>query len=377
MQPFVPNPSFMYLSPKHQNALTYLEYGLMESIGFILLTGEVGSGKTTLIKYILSQVETQQEVAVIFNTNVSSEQLIDLIISEFDLKPAKGGKSSSLDVLYQYLIKCFSLNKKVLLIIDEAQNLSREALEEVRMLSNLQSDDQILLQIILVGQPEIRDRLKKPDMVQFNQRISVAYHLHALTREETGAYITFRLEKAGGMPDIFTNEAIDLIYQASSGIPRTINILCDSALVYGFADELKVIDASEIEVVLHDRDGMGLSTFVQEIAGNKVDESAGIEKVQALEERVARIEARIDLQVEGLEKSAVALKDDLVKEMKNLYALERKKNDKLIFEYSKIKEKYLALEEKTKGEKHDPAVEGEELVVKMKKIIHMEREGGT
>ena len=341
----VPNPEFFYMSPKHQNALTYLEYGLMERTGFILLTGEIGTGKTTLIRYITEKTESEIEIAIIFNTNVTSEQLLNLILNEFEIGPCDGGKAQALDRLYRFLIEKFSRNKRVLLIIDEAQNLSREALEEVRMLSNLQSDEQMLLQIMLVGQPELKSRLSSPDLAQFSQRITVAYHLSALNREETGAYIAFRLEKAGGAPNLFTDESIDLIYEASHGIPRIINIICDTALVYGFADELAIIDAPVIEQVLADRQGMGLDgQTVEPVLSGDTQGGNGelLVRLENLEAGIGKLQMQVDIRMQELERMAEGYKDDLVRELKALYTTERGKNDKLLLEYAKLKEKYLA-----------------------------------
>jgi general secretion pathway protein A len=395
VKPFqlVPNPAFLYLGPKHQNALTYLEYGLMERLGFILLTGEVGSGKTTLIKHLLNQVGEQLEVAVIFNTNVTSGQLLGLILNEFEIEHGAGGKARALDLLYQHLIKCYSKNRRVLLIVDEAQNLSKDALEEIRMLSNLQSDDQLLLQIMLVGQPEIRRRLKSKDMAQFNQRISVAYHLPALSSAETAEYIAFRLKKAGGGEDLFTPEAVELIHRASGGIPRTINIICDTALVYGFADDSPVIDANVIDQVLQDRDGMGLASSEPEAAAiasaDGAQDAGGLEaRIARLEERLARLESRVEWHIDALETAAQAFKDDLVRKMSDLYSLERRKNDRLIFEYSRLKERYLSrlkgaggreapAEENggiTGGEPDQEPTAGQDHVAGMQKIIVLERE---
>ncbi|HNY66920.1 MAG TPA: XrtA-associated ATPase [Deltaproteobacteria bacterium] len=378
----VPNPDFLYLSHRYENALTYLEYGLMEKVGFILLTGEVGSGKTTLIKHLLRQIESQFEVAVVFNTNVSPGELVGMILSEFELGPASGGKSGALDALNRFLIDCYAKDRRVLLIVDEAQNLSKEALEEIRMLSNLQADDQMLLQIILVGQPEIRERLKARDMTQLNQRISVAYHLPALTREETGAYIAHRLEKAGGRPDLFTTKAVDLIHKASGGIPRTINILCDSALVYGFADELQIIDTLVVEQVITDRDGMGLGMCPQEDKTPDAPpqpEHAGavvMGRLEALETRLEALQSLVEGQMAALQTRSDSDREELVRKMKDLYAQERKKNDKLIFEYSRLKEKYLALQaEKERLESEEKPEDQSDMIAMLKEsIAHVQRE---
>lgn len=194
-----PSPNYLYKSETHQNALTYLEYGLSEHVGFILLTGEVGSGKTTLIQYILTQLGNQMIPGVIFNTQVSANELLRLILSQFELKPT-GDKAQNLETLNEFLINTYASRKQALLIIDEAQNLAPEALEEVRMLSNLQTAEHTLLQVMLVGQPELNIKLSDPSLRQVAQRIAVRYHLTGLNREDTGRYIAYRLERAGATP---------------------------------------------------------------------------------------------------------------------------------------------------------------------------------
>jgi general secretion pathway protein A len=358
IKPFqtIPNPEVFYPSPKHENALTYLEYGLMERTGFILLTGEIGSGKTTLIKHLINKIESQIDIAVIFNTNVTSEQLIGLILNEFELGPGNGSKADALNNLYLFLIEKYARHRRVLLVIDEAQNLSRDALEEVRMLSNLQSDDQMLLQIMLVGQPELRKKIRKPNLAQLNQRITVAYHLPALTREETEGYITFRLEKAGGKSGLFTHEAIDLIHETSLGIPRTINIICDTALVYAYADDLETINAPVIQQVIDDREGTGLSYHPVEMTDQRDryrDSSALIQRMETLEDSLNKFQIHVATRMGELEKTAQSYKDELLNQLKDQYDRERSKNEKIFVEYAKLKEKYLNLLRRLKGDHVD------------------------
>lgn len=346
----VPNPHFLYLTSKHQNALTYLEYGLTEGVGFILLTGEIGTGKTTLIRHILNQVESDLEVAVIFNTNVDANQLLNLILQEFELEPAENNKAKNLEILYQFLIKKFSAGKRTLLIIDEAQNLPFDALEEVRMLSNLQSDQQALLQIMLVGQPDLKAKLKSPKLAQLSQRISVSYHLSPLSREDTRSYIASRLQKAGGGPDVFTQEAVDLIYKASGGIPRSINIICDSGLVYGFADELKTIGADTIKQVLEDKGGMGLEVdTVSEAAnvamGAAAEKDLGIheQRLKSLEDNVKKLQLQMDWQLEQLEQKSATFQEELINKLNSLLEKERKQSDHLLKENAILLERYKSL----------------------------------
>jgi len=353
----VPNPAYLYRSEKHQDALTYLEYGLMEATGFILLTGEIGIGKTTLVRYILNQIEPDVDVAVIFNTNITSDQLISLILDNFEITPKKD-KTANLDLLYQFLIQRFSTGNRVLLIIDEAQNLPVDVLEEVRMLSNLQSDEQILLQIMLVGQPELKARLQDPRLAQLAQRITVNYHLSTLARKETGEYIAYRLNKAGGSPDIFLPEAINLIYTASGGIPRIINMLCDTAMVYGFGYELKQIDSKVIDRVIEDKGGIG---FYVEPEQNRDEDKIGIlperggegvneellKRFQKFEANFQDIRLKINLLVK---KQAVqngynqdGYHDELVSTLQGLFDREREHSEKLMKEYAALDEKFKRL----------------------------------
>jgi general secretion pathway protein A len=378
IKPFqtIPNPEVFYPSPKHENALTYLEYGLMERTGFILLTGEIGSGKTTLIKHLINKFESEIDIAVIFNTNVTSEQLIGLILNEFELGLGIGSKADALDILYQFLINKFAHNRRVLLVIDEAQNLSRDALEEVRMLSNLQSDDQMLLQIMLVGQPELRTRIRKPNLAQLNQRITVAYHLPALTREETEGYITFRIKKAGGKPGLFTREAIDLIHETSMGIPRTINIICDTALVYAYADDLENINAPIIQQVIDDREGTGLSYHTAGIADQKnrhQDSSALSQKIDALENNLSKFQMHVTTRLGDLEMLSHEFRNELVTQLKGQYERERIKNEKILIEYNKLKDKYIGLLKKMKlKEKPEAHVQAnDDGVVEQAKTSHL------
>ena len=338
-----PNPDYLYMSPKHKNALSILQYGLEENVGFILLTGEIGSGKTTLINYLLKQIESDIEVAVLFNTNVNSDELLKMILLGFELEPSEDDRAKSLEILYNFLIDQYADHKRSLLIIDEAQNLSREALEEVRMLSNLQSDDQMLLQVALVGQPELKMRLKDPGFVQFAQRIAVNYHLQALTRSETIAYIKHRLQKAGGDPNIFSTNAESSIFKLSGGIPRTINLLCDSALVYGFADEAKNIDVRILKSVIKELGFMGMYSPPPENSNKTAAENDSLEidglaeRLQGIEDGIRNVESHLGLQSRMIKKNLDGVKDELIQEIKN--ALQQQQNRRKLALARKFKNK--------------------------------------
>jgi general secretion pathway protein A len=260
----LPDPAYLYLSRQHRLALVHLEYGLLHRAGFIVISGEIGTGKTTLIKALLQRLDNKTEVASIFNTTVGPEEFLSLVLQEFDQDPAGLGRTEKLDRLNTFLIDHYARDHRVVLIVDEAQNLSIETLEEIRLLSNLQTAKDYLLQIVLVGQPELRHKLSHPRMVQLAQRIAVHYHLTPLTEKETELYIQHRLEVASGEGDtrnIFTENAVDVIFQHTQGTPRLINLLCDACLVYAYADEVSVITGAMVEEAVKSQEESGFSAL--------------------------------------------------------------------------------------------------------------------
>ncbi len=287
-----PNPAFLYKSAKHQAALTYLEYGLAENVGFILLTGEVGSGKTTLVQYILGGLDPAIDAAVIYNTNVSAEDLLGLILEEFEI-PRQADKPAMLSALNAFLLERYAHGGRAVLIVDEAQNLSQHALEEVRLLSNLQGADQSLLQIVLVGQPELAAMLKRPSLRQFSQRIAASYHLTGLDREETVNYVAHRLATAGGNPQLFTPAALDLIFESSGGIPRAINLMCQAALVYGFAENAPRISQDIIHQIREDNLGVGLAAEPGESSAATADAPGGQASGDGVGRRIEVLETEL------------------------------------------------------------------------------------
>lgn len=333
----VPNPDYLFLSPKHKSALTFLEYGVTQKIGFVMLTGEIGIGKTTLIRHILNQLDPHTDAAVIFNTNVDPYNFIRLILSKFDIEFADDiSKAKAIELLYRYLIDQYAQNKKVLLIIDEAQNLSNQVLEELRMLSNLQTDTEMLLQVIIVGQPELEKKIKSPELEQFAQRIAVSYHLDTLDLQETKAYIQHRVQQAGRPSVLFSDKFIKRVYDITNGIPRTINRLCDASLVYGYADGIQHIDVDTIDKVMEERGGMGIITKTEPAIQGHDNEMDLNDRVTSMEAALAMIKKEVEHTVFKEER----LRNQLIIKFKKILAAEKNKYNKLAEQYNQLKEKY-------------------------------------
>jgi len=227
-----PDPRFLFLSESHRVALEHLIYGITQKEGFMLITGDVGTGKTTLCRFLLERLEQDTETALILNPQISEEELLSGILSEFGITSSETGRKGMVDRLNQFLLEKLASDRKVAVIIDEAQNLSLSVLEQIRLLSNLETEKEKLLQIILVGQPELQEKLKLPVLRQLNQRISIRCHLRPLGKNETQKYIEHRLMIAGAKGDItLSKRAISLIFKRSKGIPRLINLISYRALL--------------------------------------------------------------------------------------------------------------------------------------------------
>jgi general secretion pathway protein A len=254
-----PDPEYLYPSRVHQEALDYLRYGIESQAGFIVITGEIGSGKTTLLQTLLRSLDSQTTVGRIVNTMLEPRELLESIMIDFGMDPGGRSKPLLLRDLSQYLVDQRLAGRLVLLVIDEAQNLGLGALEELRMLSNLETEKSKLLQIVLVGQPNLRDKLDAPELEQLRQRITVSYHLPPLDADETGHYINHRLRLAAiGTPMEFSPDVTDLIHARSRGVPRIINVICDAALVSGYAEERERLDAALITEVLAELETTGV-----------------------------------------------------------------------------------------------------------------------
>jgi len=355
-----PDPDFLYLSRKHQNAVTSLNFGLMDDAGLTLFTGDIGTGKTTLIHHILRKIGDDFTTAVVFNTNVDADQLLGIILQEFGLNTESNSKAVTIKALTGFLIDLRSRNKRALLIIDEAQSLPLEALEEIRLLSNLQDGSTMLLQIMLVGQPELKDKLKSPSMASLTQRIAVNYHLKPFEREETAQYIAHRLKAAGGRTDLFTDAAIDRVHRMTRGIPRSINILCHAALVYGFADDLSAIDVPVLEEIMSDTQDSGFgserwfrddSEKVGGVGEGKSTSSPPEPEKPFLQE----IQTQLEIRIEALEVRLDNYTKELREALTVLLRKERSRNDKLLMAYTQLKTKYDALKQELTNPDRPPA----------------------
>jgi general secretion pathway protein A len=250
-----PDSKFFFPSSKHTEALNSLIYAITERKGFVVITGEIGAGKTTVSRTLLNKLDINTKVAVITNSHLTQKELITQILEELEVEYKPGPKQKLLSRLNAYLIQQLRSDTNVVLIIDEAQNLTPKVMEEVRMLSNLETEKEKLIQIILIGQPQLKTKLENPKLEQFKQRIALHYHINGLTKDETHDYILHRLKlvSSNGI-DIFSPKAIDTLYNHSHGIPRIINLVCDSALLSGYICDTKKITDHIIQEVIKERD---------------------------------------------------------------------------------------------------------------------------
>jgi len=243
-----PDPQFLYLSEGHRTAIESLLYGIQEKEGFMVITGDIGTGKTTICRALLNKIDKNVKTAVIFNSFLTEEELLESILLDFGFSSKGRTKKERIDALNKLLIHLLSQGKNAVLIIDEAQNLSIPVLEQIRMLSNLETEKEKLLQIILLGQLEMDQKLQSPELKQLNQRVAIRHHLLPLTRMETDSYIYQRLMVAGSQGTInFSKSALNEIYKFSKGIPRLVNLLCDRALLGGFAEQTYHVDRKIIK----------------------------------------------------------------------------------------------------------------------------------
>ncbi|WP_421902488.1 ExeA family protein [Maridesulfovibrio sp.] len=293
----LPDPEYFYLSQWHQQAITHIDYGLMNGDSLILLTGDAGTGKTSIIYKLVVEHCDDTIVGVIFNSAVGGDHIVEMILTELEAElPENPTPASCLDALQQHLLDIYTNgDKRVLLILDEAQNLSDDALEQVRMISNLQAGKDNLISILMVGQTGFRDRLRKARYSQIVQRIVVSAHLSRLREQEVQEYVYYRLRQ-GGAEDpfmVFTEGAVAKINEYSHGIPRNINVLCEGSLIYGFADDIKPVTAEVVETFAKERISDGLLT-VPESSNSYAEDEVG-RYIDDLEKRVASLESSVGI----------------------------------------------------------------------------------
>lgn len=238
-----PNPQYLYMSQRHREALAHLVYGIKSDGGFILLTGEVGTGKTTICRCLLAQVPEDVDTAFVLNPKLTADELLATVCDDLGIACPEGASIKVLvDKLNEFLLASYQSGRRTVLIIDEAQNLSIDVLEQLRLLTNLETNQRKLLQIILLGQPELLDLLDKKELRQLSQRVTARFHLDALNREEVTAYIRHRIEVAGGHHALFNAGAISRIWKLSGGVPRLVNLVCDRSLLGAYATDRQVVD---------------------------------------------------------------------------------------------------------------------------------------
>lgn len=254
----LPDPDFIYWGRAHKMAFAMLEYGILNHAGFTVVTGDIGCGKTTLICHLLNHLEENVTVGLVSNTRCAAGDLLRWVMMSLG-QPYEQGSVVALHQEFQdFLIGEYASSRRTLLIVDEAQNLGMGTLEELRMLSNINFGKDQLLQIVLVGQPQLKELLQRPELVQFAQRISSDFHLQPLAPREVGRYIAHRLQLAGSTRRLFSPSAAAMIAEASQGVPRSINILCDTALVYGFSSGARAISVRIVKDVIEDKRRYGL-----------------------------------------------------------------------------------------------------------------------
>jgi type II secretory pathway predicted ATPase ExeA/pSer/pThr/pTyr-binding forkhead associated (FHA) protein len=254
-QPFrlTPDPDFLYWSKQHARAKAYMESTIWLADGFVVITGEIGSGKTTLLQAFLSELDDDVVYAVVSQTQLTPTEFLQAVLTEFGFKPFKKKKVELLDMLNMFLIEQYSNGKKVVLIVDEAQNLSKKVLEEIRLISGIETHKEKVLRIILAGQPELKDTLESPSLKQLVQRVRLRFHIGPLDRRELREYVERRLAVAGREDNtLFTDEAYDVLLRYTGGIPRLINTLCDTALLCAFADEKDTIEPDDIKAAIEE-----------------------------------------------------------------------------------------------------------------------------
>lgn len=288
-----PDSDFLFMSVAHSRAKAYMDYTIWNRDGFVVITGEVGSGKTTLLQKLLSELDETVVVAKVFQTQLDEVEFLQAVLLEFGLDPFSAKKVQLMDMLNSFLLDNFKRMKQTVLIVDDAHNLSVRVLEEIRLLSGLETRKQKLLNVILVGQPELNDRLETPGMEQLLQRIRLRYHLKALSEQETEDYIDHRTKVAGATSKIFPRETIPVIHSYTGGVPRLINTLCDTALTCAFADSQKVVTAESIRHASEELQWLPYARRLARSRAAKPAESPATQLAETERNRLVTLENRL------------------------------------------------------------------------------------
>ncbi|KKO49289.1 general secretion pathway protein GspA [Arsukibacterium sp. MJ3] len=314
-----PNPNWFFASKLHKRALAYLQYGLTQGEGFIVITGDVGTGKTTIANQLLNQLNQDEIIAKqIVTSKLEPDDLIRMIASSFNLVVTEHNKASYLEAIYSYLKRLHAQHRRALLLVDEAQNLPLESIEELRMLSNFQINGKPLLQSFLLGQNELNPIIQAPNMEQFRQRIIASSHLTALQTDETRAYIEFRLNQAGAKANLISEPCYAHIQQFSRGIPRKINLLMDRVMLFGYLEDLTIIEEHNVQAVI--------AELSQEVANQPLVQATAPTQQQTATEQPAMLNAlntMLDSSLEQKVKLAREL-DQLIKKQKQLLDAQHK-----------------------------------------------------
>ena len=299
-----PDPDYLYPSKVHQEALSYVRYGIEGHAGFVVITGEIGSGKTTLLQAVLGRLDPNTTVARIVNTMLDPRELLEAILLDFGIDPTGMSKPAMLKSLGTFLVEQRQAGRLTILAIDEAQNLSLAALEEIRMLSNLETEKSKLIQIVMIGQPQLRQKLALPQLEQLRQRITVSYHLDPLDADETANYINHRLKRAAiGAPLVFPRNVTDVIHERSRGVPRIVNVIADATLLFAYGVDCRDIDVAVTQDAINELDATGVLASYDAQAIDSADPMASVgeadealsraNEVRMREERVSQWERQV------------------------------------------------------------------------------------
>ncbi|NOQ17288.1 MAG: AAA family ATPase [Methyloprofundus sp.] len=263
-----PDPQFLYLSKKHKKTLTILQYGIMSQAGVTVITGEIGSGKTTVIRHVLNVLSDECAIGLITNTHAAFGDLLSWVLQAFQIKERADNQADRYQLLLNFFQSLHDEQRRAILIVDDAQNMDTQTLKELCLLSNINIDSEVMVQLVLVGQPELVDKLKTPELIHFAQRISIEFHLTPLDYKETESYIYHRIIKAGGRADIFPRVVCAVIYYFTGGVPRLINNICDLCLAFSYAEDDEIVSLEVVIDVIKEKQVGGIVPLAAQVNGD-------------------------------------------------------------------------------------------------------------